>query len=103
MATIPLTARPGAAWQYANHNFVLAGSLLETITGLTWEEYTKRNVFAPLGMTGTSFSVQDMQKAPDFSQAFSLDVRAGTNDLAASVTAELKQIDPSFAAGPDPS
>jgi CubicO group peptidase (beta-lactamase class C family) len=81
MATIALTAKPGAAWQYSNQNYVLAGSLVERLTGLTWEEYTRRNVLAPLGMTKEDFSVQDMQKTADFSQAFQFDVRHGTQTV----------------------
>ena len=40
---------------YGNANYMVAGSMLEAVTGEQWEDLMMRNVFAPLGMTSTGF------------------------------------------------
>lgn len=80
MKNIPMTAKPGAMWQYCNQNFVLAGYLVEKITGQTWEDYTQQHIFNALGMKSANFSVEVMQKAPDFALPYQPDV---LNDYAA--------------------
>jgi CubicO group peptidase (beta-lactamase class C family) len=77
VASITLTARPGAAWQYSNQNYLLAGYLVERVTGQTWEQYTRRNVLDPLGMADAVFDIDTMQRAADWSQTFRLDARRG--------------------------
>jgi CubicO group peptidase (beta-lactamase class C family) len=46
----PLAAKPGAKFAYANMNYVLAGAMLERITGKTWDELITERIFIPLGM-----------------------------------------------------
>ncbi len=41
--------------QYSNLNYILAGLVLEQVTGETWQSLLKKNLFAPLGMN-RSFS-----------------------------------------------
>ena len=62
IANIRLTARPGAAWQYSNQNYLLAGYLVEKVTGQTWEQYTRRTVLGPLGMDDADFDIDTMQQ-----------------------------------------
>src|SRR5262249_3345834 len=57
MVKIKPTAKAGALWQYCNQNFVLAGYLVEKITGQTWEQYVKQHILDPLGMKTTNFNV----------------------------------------------
>lgn len=52
-------------WQYNNIMYVLAGHLLSRLSGSSWEETIRRDILAPLGMTSSSFSVAEMQRAPD--------------------------------------
>ena len=49
-------------FQYANMMYLAAGCLVEELSGETWEEFTKKNVFIPLGMTRSNFSVEDCKK-----------------------------------------
>lgn len=37
-------------WQYNNFMFMLQGSLVEKITGRSWEENIREKIFKPLGM-----------------------------------------------------
>lgn len=54
-------------FQYNNLMYVMAGLVIERITGQTWEEAVQSRVFAPLGMDRSNFSVLDSQKSDDFS------------------------------------
>lgn len=54
-------------WQYNNFMFLAQGSLAEKLSGKTWEELLKEKLFIPLGMNASNASMNDHQKAPDFS------------------------------------
>lgn len=53
-----LATTPGQAWLYANVNYVLAGLVVEHVSGLSYSDYVQREVFIPLGMTHSSASAQ---------------------------------------------
>ena len=57
-------------WQYNNFMFLAQGSLAEKLSGKTWEELIKEKLFIPLGMTASNTSMNDHQKAPDFSYGY---------------------------------
>jgi CubicO group peptidase (beta-lactamase class C family) len=38
---------------YCNSGFLVAGQILEKVTGQTWENYVQQNILTPLGMTNT--------------------------------------------------
>jgi D-alanyl-D-alanine carboxypeptidase len=46
----PLDFEPGTKWQYSNTNYVIAGLIVEKLSGLTLLEFLTRGVFDPLGM-----------------------------------------------------
>jgi CubicO group peptidase (beta-lactamase class C family) len=50
----PLAFDPGARWEYGI-NIDIAGRMIEAASGLDLETYFRRHIFAPLGMTDTSF------------------------------------------------
>lgn len=50
----PLLFEPGARWEYGT-SLDWAGRLVETVTGLTLEDYFQHNILQPLGMTDTSY------------------------------------------------
>jgi CubicO group peptidase (beta-lactamase class C family) len=43
----------GATWSYCNAGFVLAGRVIEKLTGLTWDAALKQKIYAPLGLKHT--------------------------------------------------
>lgn len=53
--TTPLQAAPGEVFRYSDINYLLLGALLEKLTGEDEDIYAQRNIFAPLGMTDTSY------------------------------------------------
>lgn len=57
-------------FQYQNGMFMAAGVLVERVSGETWENFVKENIFTPLDMKYSNFSITDMQKSPDFSKPY---------------------------------
>jgi methyl acetate hydrolase len=53
----PLMFEPGSRWQYGT-SADWSGRLVETVSGLTLEQYFQKNILGPLGMRDTSFIVQ---------------------------------------------
>ncbi|MCP5054315.1 MAG: cyclic peptide export ABC transporter [bacterium] len=52
-----LDRRPGGLYdlsRYSNTNFDIAGAIIEVASGMKFEEYMAKNIFAPLGMPDTS-------------------------------------------------
>jgi CubicO group peptidase (beta-lactamase class C family) len=69
-ATMPITAQPGTGFQYCSRCVVLAACVLERITGQSWEAYTRKHIFVPLGMTKASFGPQGLQRTSDRAQPY---------------------------------
>ncbi len=46
---------PGTRYAYSNSGFVVAGVMLETITGKSWEDLMKERIFNPLKMSSAGF------------------------------------------------
>lgn len=49
-------------WQYQNLMYMVAGYLLERITGQSWEAFVQERLFARLGMTASNFSAQEAER-----------------------------------------
>jgi dipeptidyl aminopeptidase/acylaminoacyl peptidase/CubicO group peptidase (beta-lactamase class C family) len=43
----------GVTWSYCNAGFVLAGRVIEKLTGLTWDAALRQKIYAPLGLKHT--------------------------------------------------
>lgn len=46
---------PNTETVYSNSGFIVAGVMIEELTGSSWEDLMRREVFEPLGMTRTGF------------------------------------------------
>lgn len=51
----PLATTPGSRFLYSNTGYVLAGLVIEKLTGNPWEKVMQERLFAPLGMTSAGF------------------------------------------------
>ena len=58
LAKIPLEFSPGTRWNYSVSTDVL-GYLVEVISRQRFDEYLQQNLFEPLGMVDTGFTVAD--------------------------------------------
>lgn len=47
--------KPGTKFIYSDVNFEVLGALVERVSGMSLDEYARRHVFEPLGMTETGF------------------------------------------------
>jgi len=47
--------RPGDVLRYSNHGMALAGLIVERTSGMPFAEYVEREIFAPAGMTHSTF------------------------------------------------
>jgi CubicO group peptidase (beta-lactamase class C family) len=56
-AAMPLVFQPGSEWNYGVSTDVL-GRLVEVISGQSLDEFFEQRIFAPLGMTDTSFGLR---------------------------------------------
>jgi CubicO group peptidase (beta-lactamase class C family) len=50
-----LQFEPGTKYLYDNHGYFLLGAILEHVTGKTYEELLKENIFVPLGMKDSGY------------------------------------------------
>ena len=54
----PLAAEPGTTFAYANMNYVIAGAMIERVTGRTWDELISERVFTPLKLSTAGLGAQ---------------------------------------------
>lgn len=53
-----LIAEPGAKMQYSNMAFEVLGDVIAKVSGMSFEEYVKRNILAPLAMNSSTLLVK---------------------------------------------
>ncbi|WP_085796371.1 serine hydrolase domain-containing protein [Falsiruegeria litorea] len=68
VATLPLAFQPGTRWEYSVSTDIL-GRVVEVVSGRSLAEFFAEEIFAPLGMTETAFSVSQKQ-FPRFSSLY---------------------------------
>jgi D-alanyl-D-alanine carboxypeptidase len=64
----PLHA-PGAEFRYSNYGMVLLGAIIERVSGLSYFDYVRRQVFEPAGMTSTG-SLPESDTVPNRSTGY---------------------------------
>lgn len=58
-ATHPLTVPPGSKHDYSNTNYLVAGMLIEAVTGNRAQDEVRERIFEPLHLRRTSFPTTD--------------------------------------------
>lgn len=61
LATIPLAFDPGSEWKYSLSHDVL-GAFIEVLSGKSFGQFLKEEIFDPLEMHDTSFHISDEKK-----------------------------------------
>jgi D-alanyl-D-alanine carboxypeptidase len=61
--TRPADFAPGAAWSYSNTNYILAGMIIERVTGRDWAAEVAARITGPLGLRST-FEPGDTPELP---------------------------------------
>jgi CubicO group peptidase (beta-lactamase class C family) len=55
---------------YNNMMYASTGYIIEMLSQKKWEDFVRENIFVPLGMNKTVFSIQDMKKQDDYGVPF---------------------------------
>jgi CubicO group peptidase (beta-lactamase class C family) len=63
----PLDYEPGTRWQYSNTGYVVAGMILEKVSGKPLMQFLQERIFAPLGMHPIN---QDDAQGPAYPQGY---------------------------------
>jgi CubicO group peptidase (beta-lactamase class C family) len=53
IAGMPLDFDPGTKMNYSNTGYLLLGQIIEKASGMKWEDYLRKEIFLPAGMTQT--------------------------------------------------
>ncbi len=70
-----------STFQYQNLMFMTAGYLAGRVANTSWEETVRKNIFTPLAMTASNFSIAEMQKSDDYSLPYQKDARDEVIDI----------------------
>jgi CubicO group peptidase (beta-lactamase class C family) len=62
---------PGTRWSYSNSGYNLAAILVSRLSGMSFAEFTRRRIFQPLGMSGTSWRDDHTRLVPRRALAYS--------------------------------
>jgi CubicO group peptidase (beta-lactamase class C family) len=67
----PLQFPPGSKWSYSNPGINTLGRIVETAAGIPFAEFIEQRLFAPLGLTDTTFWPSETQ-APRIAKCYRL-------------------------------
>ena len=62
---IPLATSFRSAYAYDNVLYLVAGLVIETVSGMSWEEFVTKRILQPVGMTGSYPSHSDIERVPN--------------------------------------
>ncbi|MBF9017621.1 MULTISPECIES: serine hydrolase [unclassified Oceanispirochaeta] len=62
LASEQLLFDPGAGFNYSNSGFILAGLIIEKISGQKYEEYIEEHILEPLGMKSSTTDIKDFDE-----------------------------------------
>ncbi|MDP3058927.1 MAG: serine hydrolase domain-containing protein, partial [bacterium] len=65
-----LFGNPGEYLSYSNECYGILGAIIMKISGLTYSEYIRRNIFAPLGMNRAVLSFEEVREYDDATELY---------------------------------
>lgn len=74
---VPIAFEPGTTRSYSNYGYILAGYIIETVAGQSWENYVRANIFEPLGMVNSSFG-SNLLGEPSYAAPHTFDLIEGS-------------------------
>jgi D-alanyl-D-alanine carboxypeptidase len=92
----PLTFPPGGGFHYSNTNYVLAGLIVEAVTGRSLGHELTRRVFGPLRMRDTSFPVNRPTLARPSARGYSLPIDPEQGPVEGGALVDITVYNPSF-------
>lgn len=55
-----------SAWQYQNLMYMVAGLVIQEVTGKTWEDFIRQRLLGPLGMRRSSVTIDELKQSDDY-------------------------------------
>jgi CubicO group peptidase (beta-lactamase class C family) len=55
----PLEFKPGEKWDYSNSGYILLGYIVEQVSGKSYEDFVRENIFEPLKMSNSGIDRHD--------------------------------------------
>ncbi|MGW7417439.1 serine hydrolase domain-containing protein [Streptomyces sp. NPDC054863] len=84
---------PGAKWQYSDTNYILAGMVVEKVTGRSYESEIERRIIRPLKLRATSAPHDEARLPQPSSRAYT----KFSTDPAATKKYDITELNPTFA------
>jgi D-alanyl-D-alanine carboxypeptidase len=81
----PLEFPPGTKWKYDNTGYILLGAIIEKVSGLSYADYVRKNIFEPLGMKHSYYG-SNSAVIPGRASGYSRDGRNWVNATYLSMT-----------------
>ncbi len=66
----PSRFAPGTHWDYSNTNYILAGMLIESVTGQAWAEQVRSRIARPLGLRDTYYDEDAVSPARPYARSY---------------------------------
>jgi CubicO group peptidase (beta-lactamase class C family) len=66
---LPLEREPGASFSYSNSNYAVLGAVIENVSGMTYQDFLRTNIFEPLGMSHTGYETEGNELAVGYAVA----------------------------------
>lgn len=72
IAAQPLAFEPGSRFQYSNSGFITLGAVIEHVSGESYADHMRRQVFTPAGMTDTDVRPYKPVDVPNMAHGYAL-------------------------------
>jgi CubicO group peptidase (beta-lactamase class C family) len=69
---LELGGPPRTRWRYSSLGFVVAGRIVEKVSGESWESFVRSRILVPLDMSRTVLSPEAMEADPDHASPYAL-------------------------------
>ena len=71
-----LEFEPGSKLEYRNTNYILLSEVVEQVSGMSYNDFVRENIFTPLGMSDSGFA-NEVTDSPFYSHHLTLDTFDG--------------------------
>ncbi|AVQ99976.1 hypothetical protein OBCHQ24_13465 [Oceanobacillus iheyensis] len=79
-----LLGEPGTEFSYSNDGYAILGAIIETVSGMSYEQYVQENIFNPAGMYHSVFQYEDLKGYEDIAVLYVLETNEDEKMIARS-------------------
>jgi len=58
------------SFQYSNYSYILAGQVIEEITGMSWEEVVQEKIFKPIDMNISNLNIHELIQTENYARPY---------------------------------